>query len=140
MKARCGNGSHRAEKIEIKRISRSVISSDSFLCANLGRQFGVCFPRARLCCDAVRRSRQCTGCTCELLYCLSGIEKARTAFFNSGHRVEDHFVGTNEMIEIGRGAWVLGLEYASRQCQFGRCLGRTVEDHTECFDLWICLL
>ena len=31
------------------------------------------------------------------------IEKARTACFNSGHRVEDHFVGSDQMIEIGKG-------------------------------------
>jgi DNA-damage-inducible protein D len=31
------------------------------------------------------------------------IEKARTACFNSGQRVEDHFVEINEMIEIGKG-------------------------------------
>jgi DNA-damage-inducible protein D len=32
------------------------------------------------------------------------IEKARTACFNSGQRVEDHFVGIDEMVEIGSGA------------------------------------
>ena len=31
------------------------------------------------------------------------VEKARTACFNSGQRVEDHFVGVTEMIEIGKG-------------------------------------
>ena len=31
------------------------------------------------------------------------IERARTACFNSGQRVEDHFVGITEMIEIGKG-------------------------------------
>ena len=31
------------------------------------------------------------------------IEKARTACFNSGQRVEDHFVGTDQMIDIGKG-------------------------------------
>lgn len=31
------------------------------------------------------------------------IEKARTACFNSGHRIEDHFVEITEMIEIGKG-------------------------------------
>ena len=31
------------------------------------------------------------------------VEKARTACFNSGQRVEDHFVGITEMIEIGKG-------------------------------------
>ncbi|NJL19312.1 MAG: hypothetical protein HC901_03285 [Bdellovibrionaceae bacterium] len=31
------------------------------------------------------------------------VEKARTACFNSGQRVEDHFVGFTEMIEIGKG-------------------------------------
>ena len=31
------------------------------------------------------------------------IEKARAACFNSGQRVEDHFVEINEMIEIGKG-------------------------------------
>ena len=31
------------------------------------------------------------------------VEKARTACFNSGQRVEDHFVEINEMIEIGKG-------------------------------------
>ena len=32
------------------------------------------------------------------------VEKARTACFNSGQRVEDHFVGIDEMVEIGSGA------------------------------------
>ena len=32
------------------------------------------------------------------------IEKARTACFNSGQRVEDHFVGIDEMVKIGSGA------------------------------------
>jgi len=32
------------------------------------------------------------------------IEKARTACFNSGQRVDDHFVGIDEMVEIGSGA------------------------------------
>lgn len=32
------------------------------------------------------------------------IAKARTACFNSGQRVEDHFVGIDEMVEIGSGA------------------------------------
>jgi hypothetical protein len=31
------------------------------------------------------------------------VEKAQTACFNSGQRVEDHFVEINEMIEIGKG-------------------------------------
>ncbi|MFZ1986797.1 MAG: DNA damage-inducible protein D [Desulfatitalea sp.] len=31
------------------------------------------------------------------------IEKAKIACFNSGHRVEDHFVDVTEMIEIGKG-------------------------------------
>lgn len=31
------------------------------------------------------------------------IEKARLACFNSGHRIEDHFVDVTEMIEIGKG-------------------------------------
>lgn len=31
------------------------------------------------------------------------IEKARTACFNSGYRIEDHFVEVTEMIEIGKG-------------------------------------
>lgn len=34
----------------------------------------------------------------------SVIEKARTACFNSGQRVEDHFVEITEMVEIGSGA------------------------------------
>jgi DNA-damage-inducible protein D len=33
----------------------------------------------------------------------SVIESARTACFNSGQRLEDHFVGITEMIEIGKG-------------------------------------
>ena len=33
----------------------------------------------------------------------SVIEKARTACINSGQRVEDHMVGTDHMIEIGKG-------------------------------------
>lgn len=32
------------------------------------------------------------------------IEKARTACFNSGHRVDDHFVEVTDMVEIGSGA------------------------------------
>jgi DNA-damage-inducible protein D len=32
------------------------------------------------------------------------IQKARTACFNSGHRIEDHFVDINEMVVIGSGA------------------------------------
>ena len=32
------------------------------------------------------------------------IESARTACLNSGQRVEDHFVGIDEMIEVGMGA------------------------------------
>jgi DNA-damage-inducible protein D len=35
---------------------------------------------------------------------LAVIEKARTACFNSGQRVEDHFVGIDEMVEIGSNA------------------------------------
>lgn len=31
------------------------------------------------------------------------IRKAKTACFNSGHRIEDHFVDITEMIEIGKG-------------------------------------
>lgn len=31
------------------------------------------------------------------------IEKAKLSCFNSGHRLEDHFVDINEMIEIGKG-------------------------------------
>jgi len=33
----------------------------------------------------------------------SVIEKAKLACFNSGHRIEDHFVDVTEMIEIGKG-------------------------------------
>jgi DNA-damage-inducible protein D len=32
------------------------------------------------------------------------VAKAKEACRNSGHRVEDHFVGTHEMVEIGSGA------------------------------------
>lgn len=32
------------------------------------------------------------------------IERARTACFNSGHRVDDHFVEITEMVEVGKGA------------------------------------
>jgi len=32
------------------------------------------------------------------------IEKARTACFNSGHRVDDHFVEITDMVEVGKGA------------------------------------
>lgn len=32
------------------------------------------------------------------------IQKARTACFDSGQRVEDHFVETDDMIEVGKGA------------------------------------
>jgi len=31
------------------------------------------------------------------------LQKAKMACFNSGHRIEDHFVDINEMIEIGKG-------------------------------------
>ena len=31
------------------------------------------------------------------------IEKPKLAYFNSGHRIEDHFVDVTEMIEIGKG-------------------------------------
>lgn len=31
----------------------------------------------------------------------SVIESARTACFNSGHRVDDHFVEVTEMVEVG---------------------------------------
>ncbi|MFH1897254.1 MAG: DNA damage-inducible protein D [Candidatus Desantisbacteria bacterium] len=31
------------------------------------------------------------------------VEKAKLSCFNSGHRIEDHFVEVNEMIEIGKG-------------------------------------
>jgi DNA-damage-inducible protein D len=31
------------------------------------------------------------------------IDKAKLSCFNSGHRIEDHFVDVNEMIEIGKG-------------------------------------
>ena len=31
------------------------------------------------------------------------IKKARTACFNSGHHIEDHFVDITELIEIGKG-------------------------------------
>jgi len=34
----------------------------------------------------------------------SVIEAARTACFNSGQRVEDHFVEVTDMIEVGKGA------------------------------------
>ena len=34
----------------------------------------------------------------------SVIESARTASFNSGQRVEDHFVEVTDMIEVGKGA------------------------------------
>lgn len=32
------------------------------------------------------------------------IEKARTACFNSGQRIDDHFVDVTDMIEVGKGA------------------------------------
>jgi len=31
------------------------------------------------------------------------IEKAKLSCFNSGHRIDDHFVDVTEMIEIGKG-------------------------------------
>jgi DNA-damage-inducible protein D len=34
----------------------------------------------------------------------SVIENARTACFNSGQRVEDHFVDVTDMIQVGKGA------------------------------------
>ena len=32
------------------------------------------------------------------------VDKAKLACFNSGHRVEDHFVDVTEMVKIGKGA------------------------------------
>ena len=32
------------------------------------------------------------------------IKKAKVACFNSGHRIEDHFVDITEMVDIGSGA------------------------------------
>ena len=32
------------------------------------------------------------------------IDKARTACFNSGQRIDDHFVDVTEMVEVGKGA------------------------------------
>jgi DNA-damage-inducible protein D len=37
------------------------------------------------------------------------IKKAKTACFNSGHRIEDHFVDITELIEIGKGGQRLAL-------------------------------
>ena len=31
------------------------------------------------------------------------VEKAKLACFNSGHRIEDHFVDVTEMVAIGKG-------------------------------------
>jgi DNA-damage-inducible protein D len=33
------------------------------------------------------------------------IKKAKTACFNSGHRIEDHFVDITELIKIGKGRY-----------------------------------
>ncbi len=41
------------------------------------------------------------------------VRKARMACFNSGQRVEDHFVDITEMIEIGKG----GGRWPSRFCR-----------------------
>jgi DNA-damage-inducible protein D len=32
------------------------------------------------------------------------VEKAKLSCFNSGHKIEDHFVNVTEMVEIGSGA------------------------------------
>ena len=43
------------------------------------------------------------------------LEKAKVACFNSGHRVEDHFVDVHEMIEIGKGGQrAVAVVYLSR--------------------------
>ena len=52
------------------------------------------------------------------------IEKAGTACFNSGQRVEDHFVGTDQMIEISKGGQravktVMMSRYANRGMGLG---------------------
>jgi DNA-damage-inducible protein D len=36
------------------------------------------------------------------------VEKAKTACFTSGHRIEDHFVDVSEMVEIGKGGQSAG--------------------------------
>lgn len=41
----------------------------------------------------------------------SVIESARTACFNSGQRVEDHFVDVTDMIAVGKGANLSSLPY-----------------------------
>ena len=41
------------------------------------------------------------------------IEKAKLACFNSGHRLEDHFVDVTDMIEIGRGGAAAGARDGS---------------------------
>ncbi len=55
---------------------------------------------------------------------IDGADKAKTACFNSGHRIEDHFGEITEMIEIGKGdeeLWqLLGCPVASsiwERCQ-----------------------
>ena len=43
------------------------------------------------------------------------IRKAKAACFNSGHRIEDHFVDINEMVDIGSGAQrPINVVYMSR--------------------------
>lgn len=42
------------------------------------------------------------------------IEKAKLSCFNSGHRIEDHFVDVTEMIEIGKGASARSKPFSCR--------------------------
>jgi hypothetical protein len=51
------------------------------------------------------------------------IEKAKLACFNSGYRIENHFVDVTEMVEIGSGAGLHNIGFAVsslHHCHFDR--------------------
>jgi|GEM_PF-1901257 len=58
----------------------------------------------------------------------SVIESARSACFNSGQRVDDHFVEVTDMIEVGKGArrpaideWIANCDEATLEDHLASC-------------------
>jgi len=45
------------------------------------------------------------------------IEKAKLSCFNSGHRIEDHFVDVTEMVAIGSDVEIFGVHYGKKRGQ-----------------------